>query len=437
MDCDPQKDRRTPARPWGSVCFESCFVVLVLIRLTGSGIPVAVVGPFCSRILGCSPDYLGLLLWRSYLTLALDGPLFATALVLLVRRHRQSSGSLRLPLLYCSLVLAAVMSAVWSIAPERTLLQGAELLGCSVFGAYLASHPVRVQLRFVCQALAIAAAGSIALVLFTSGGIDTQNHPGAWTGIYSQKNILGRHMSLAALTSLLLLPSSGHSRWLPRVVFPLALALVYLSDSKASIVLVVLLGLPLLVYQGVRRRHSHAVSFAWTASVVALLALVGGIGANGLLEALGRDRSLSGRVELWESLIPIAKEQIWLGYGFGAFWMNLEGPYAEVLEALQLRQPGTTWLIGHAHNGFLDLQLQLGLIGILLFVSGLGVTATRALRELGRRANLLCVWSVVFLSFLILLNCVESELLETGIYWALYTATVFSIGRLATRPDSA
>lgn len=68
--------------------------------------------------------------------------------------------------------------------------------------------------------------------------------------------------------------------------------------------------------------------------------------------ALGRDNTLTARTEIWEDLIPVAMQRPLLGHGFGGFWTPLKKSIYPAQEA---------------HNGYLEILLELGFVGLLLF----------------------------------------------------------------------
>lgn len=71
-----------------------------------------------------------------------------------------------------------------------------------------------------------------------------------------------------------------------------------------------------------------------------------------LPKLLNRSVTLTDRTQIWTSLVPYAKKHILLGYGYGGFWTT------------ELRNH----IASHAHNGYLDTILDLGLIGLFLFI---------------------------------------------------------------------
>jgi O-antigen ligase len=87
------------------------------------------------------------------------------------------------------------------------------------------------------------------------------------------------------------------------------------------------------------------------------VAFVVSAGAEELLELLGRDATLTDRTLIWELLIEFARERPWLGRGYGAFW------FSDVSLLFAAR-----WgALDHAHNGYMDLWLELGYAGVAAF----------------------------------------------------------------------
>ncbi len=100
-----------------------------------------------------------------------------------------------------------------------------------------------------------------------------------------------------------------------------------------------------------------------------------------IVRFLDRSVTLTGRVPLWKALLLIGWKQPLLGYGFGAFWLGSGQMMPIEIALMRLRFP---WA-GHAHNGFIDTWLEVGLIGLLLIVMiiflGLGRSLIKLLRS--------------------------------------------------------
>jgi O-antigen ligase len=72
---------------------------------------------------------------------------------------------------------------------------------------------------------------------------------------------------------------------------------------------------------------------------------------------LGVDPTLSGRTSVWREVIKAISEHPWLGYGFQSFWGGLTAESTRIVLTLD-------WNFGYAHNGFLEVLLQVGLVGL-------------------------------------------------------------------------
>lgn len=79
-----------------------------------------------------------------------------------------------------------------------------------------------------------------------------------------------------------------------------------------------------------------------------------------LVKLSGRDMTLTGRTLLWTELMKIAAHKPILGVGYGSFWIG------DLTHDLWTK---FIWEPGQGHNGYIDIYLELGLLGISLFVA--------------------------------------------------------------------
>ena len=139
------------------------------------------------------------------------------------------------------------------------------------------------------------------------------------------------------------------------LVLTMLVLLLVVSNSMTSLGCFVLAsGLMLVVsFPAIARRRGliHLLVFG-TISVVFLTLFVdlGGL----LLQQLGRNATLTGRTELWPALLKLDVNP-WLGTGFESFWL---GPRLQEIWSLYW------WHPTQAHNGYLEIYLTLGWIGI-------------------------------------------------------------------------
>lgn len=351
--------------------------------------------------------------------------LFAVYLVsvvlLLIRPARPLRLAAKARLLPVLLLLATV-SVLWSDTPDISLRRLVALLGSATFGLYLATRYPRVALLRVLLGVSVVAITlSIAVcVALPAYGIDEL---GVWQGLFDHKNHLGQFMALAAAAWLLHAVCFRRSR---PFALPLALvsgALVVLSRSATGIVLLAVL------------LASLAVIWLWRlaprTAAAPLVVVFLGIGAyvavqvvgssDGFLALLGKNETLTGRTQLWELVWQAIGARPWLGYGYGGFWLGFDGPSAPIWFAVG-------WSPPTAHNGFFDLLLDLGAVGLGVFALTFLVNLRRAVLLMRREPGFDAALPLLFLVFLTVSNLTESFLLaHNTLSWVWYAAITIQL----------
>ena len=120
-----------------------------------------------------------------------------------------------------------------------------------------------------------------------------------------------------------------------------------------------------------------------------------------VLEALGKDATLTGRVPLWELVDRQIADHLLLGFGYQAFWTEANPEAWAIWSKIN-------WQAPHAHNGFRDTMLSFGIGGMTLFVLML-------LRAVRQGAVLQCrdpqygwLWLNVFTVMVLVMNLTEN-----------------------------
>jgi O-antigen ligase/peptidoglycan/xylan/chitin deacetylase (PgdA/CDA1 family) len=353
---------------------------------------------------------------------------------LLLWHRRAAFHAARQSVLLWLLVGLALFSTVWSASPGLTFRRSLLLVGTTGFGVYLAARYSRAELAAMVSAV-LGAAAVLSLVfalLIPDYGLEAGFHEGAWRGIYSQKNGLGTAMALGTIIWLLL----AVYRLGPRaVVWPLlglSAALVLLSDSKTSWVVLLGLAACLPLIRTIQTRRGPGIGLALVLGGVVVPPVVAWLshGYERVLTALGRDATLTGRVEYWTMAWQAIERRPGLGYGYGAFWQGIEGPSADLVVAIGENPT-------HAHNGLLDLWLVLGLAGVLLVSCSLLVNLARAFARNVPGSGLGGAFPPIFLFFLLLSNLLESALVTyNSLLWVVYAAITIQLapGAVVHRP---
>lgn len=328
-------------------------------------------------------------------------PIYAAAIVVLAMRPWETAMALtRQPFL---LLLMAVtgLSILWSIDPGATMRRLIALYATTLTGVVLA-----VRFRWATMAEVMATAFAImTLASFLAGaflpfGRMTELFPGAWRGIWMEKNALGGNMAMAfsifAATALMV-PKRA---WLWSFFALMALALVLLSTSKTSLVSLFLGAAALGFVWVCRRGPVSATAATWAAVMGAgLLAAFLLFAADVFLGLLGKDATLTGRTQVWSAAMRQIELRPWTGYGYSAVWDDKSGwgPLAWITKEAGFRAQ-------HAHNSWLEQWLGMGLGGLiawaLFYLQTLGATLVAAFREKGAFLALpfLVIYSLVSLT---------------------------------------
>ena len=318
-----------------------------------------------------------------------------------------------------ALVGLALISALWAEDPLFAVRRAAVVAATTMFGIYFATRYRREeQVDLLCCALAVVGAMSVVMVmLFPQYGIDPTYHGSPWRGVFVHKNTLGRVMLLGAVASCCSARKSLAGRTLQFVLLAAFAALLALSRSATAVVSGAVLLVSMLTYTLLRCRLTARISIIMM--ILALLAVLIPVAKDhedALLAVVGRDSTLTGRDALWGEVILAIDQRPLLGYGFDQFWRGKEGPSEAATRAVGLVNP-------NAHNGFLEICLDLGVIGLLIFGIGFVLRYRSALSRFWVRGDRAAMWPLAYLSFLLLYNLTESTLLrENSLYWALYAA---------------
>lgn len=331
------------------------------------------------------------------------------------------------------LALLAVVSTAWSIVPSWSLRRGIALVVITVLGYYMGAMLDPAALcRLYVRAIGLMVVLSVlVIVLLPKYGISHGVHAGDWRGAFYHKNRAGEMMALAFITFAVATPAdvSRLARW---AVAAVALALLYKSHAGTAVAAVIIVVAAQAVWRCLMMRRKVIIGV--TLAGYPLVALAFGLiikYSNSLFKLLGKDATFSGRDRLWAGVLDAIRLRPILGYGYLTFWLEQGGRTILVREK-------TTFVTIHAHNGFLNLMLHLGIVGLVLFLVFLVSTMWVTITE-GRRTNSVQTrWFFSFMVLILVANLTESQILESPLIWQTLIAfyTSFSIQR-AHRFDEA
>jgi O-antigen ligase len=324
-----------------------------------------------------------------------------------------------------ALGLLAVCSALWSQDPVLSARRALPFALATIFGLYLATrHPLRRQLVLFQVAFLLLAAGSALLALgFPPLGLDASTgHHGDWQGVFTQKNACGRAMVFATAVVL----AQGPLTLRRAASLAIFLIVLGLSGSRGAWVIEALLlsfaACHALLVRVARPGRVALASLFCAGGVT--MAVLGKLYFPLLVGLVGREPTLSGRTAIWAQVWLAILKRPWLGYGFSAFWRGTKGASFDIVVALK-------FVLFHAHNGLLEVWLELGAAGLLLLL----LSYLRGWQQLWpllwtrhRVDGGTTAWPMFVLVLIVAYDFDENTLLSfNGLFWVLYVHALVSI----------
>lgn len=337
----------------------------------------------------------------------------------------------RYRILLVILLLGTLVSVGWSVDLALSAERTVHLLGSSVIAIYLGFMvPLLTILRISAGVLGFIMIGSLlAAVGMPDLGIENYEGQLVWKGILNSKNSLG---FWSAISVLLFLTLSDSVNTLLTKLLCYGLALVSLvvlimSDSATSLLAMVVAGsLSLYLYLAFRFQLGFA---RMAVMAVLFIGLIGIVFTNiDTAELLGRSGDLTGRGEVWAQTWKLIMERPLTGYGYGALWFPND-------ESIWIQQRFTdfTWVVYHAHNGFLQVASEVGLplsvIALLMVVQQL-IEIFYCQYE---RQQVGVLFVLAFVITFLISNFSEARfLVNRELYWIFFIALPISMLRQIT-----
>jgi exopolysaccharide production protein ExoQ len=296
--------------------------------------------------------------------------IIAACMMFVLQRHRSVRRmSMQMKLITSFPVLALLLFPM-SQQPSRTISSGALLMAGVLLLYYIMcrySLDQVLELLLVLGTVTIVASIMFALALPQYGLDQMGEHSEAWKGIFSAKNYLG-NMALFFLTVAVSFRGRTpflRSLRLSQIMFCLiAIALSRAATAWLLTAIYIVLLTVMKALHGFRKRDYFVVCLVL---LVLFSAVVGTIviWPEFLVTMLGKDLTLTGRTGIWDAVTDSIAKRPLLGYGYQAFWLGLEGESYRVILAV-------SWVLAQAQNGFLDVMLEMGMLGlaIVLLVFG-------------------------------------------------------------------
>jgi O-antigen ligase len=323
------------------------------------------------------------------------------------------------------LLILILLSAFWSETPDITFRLSLVIVAVSGLAAHIARHYTWTEIAKILRLLilGIAVVSLLMLIINPSIALYGKGLSGLLPFPIRFGNLLA--LGLALWTDYVI---KNRKQWLfcTAVIGIQTVLLVLTNSTQALITAMFMLSVVLMFHFSSRFSFKYlTVIFPVYASLALLTTYVVNEQSTAVLAAFGKDPGLTGRTEFWSQLIDRLSHRWVLGYGVSGFWQPWRGgsnPANGIANANGFIPP-------HAHNGFLDLALSLGSVGLLLFSLVLLISFGQLLIIFLRKSQKSdLVIPLILLLFVILSNVSETQLLGDTYVWYLFILTSVRLG---------
>jgi len=316
--------------------------------------------------------------------------------------------------------LMEVLSAFWSEVPLISLrrsIQQVIVIFCVLTPFLLGIDREQILFR-VCAVLGF-------IMIVNALFIPVLGIPDfGYKGVFPQKNLLGQVSVMACFFSIYTATRTLNKQRLIFVgIAVLSILLIVISRSKTSLAL--LLVVPILSYSLVSWVRAHDFLLRWVLMLMVVLMICVFISASitipfdvyDISNVLFHDSTFTGRTVIWKFAGHYINQAPWLGYGYGSFW--------GVGSATNAIGEGFIGALLQAHDGYVDIVLDLGYVGLSVAIIFIFALVNSILALVKFDLNIALLMLSIFL-FVLLDNTMESSLFRS--YVPLWVAVLLCSG---------
>ena len=327
-------------------------------------------------------------------------------------------------------MLYAAASVSWSVVPERSThavyIMVASSLTASIFAVIRPPKTIfRILFGFTLLVLILSL-----LTILISPEIGIHPDPvwrGAWRGIFVHKNDFGALMALGnglALLSFVAAIEKQHKRAALLFYF-FTLFLAIMSRSATALILwFVLNGLTAAYFAWIKwGAKLRGKSFAYSVGILAGLASAGAFSIFAIFKLTGKNLNLTGRIPLWSTLLEnVISKRPWFGYGLETLWS-----FPEFQKwASKAAGWGDEIVVVNGHNGYMDILLYLGVVGLFVLCVVLVQGVVRAVLRATTGRTWLNFFPLLALVYFLVANMTIDYMLEfESFHWMVLVAILF------------
>lgn len=287
-------------------------------------------------------------------------------LYVLMDLRNVAAAFLRMPVLVFLTTACCLLSVLVSIDPAGSIrgLLAAGLITAGTLSYRLKFGTLKTMETLAAFFVILALANVAYTVLFPQYAVMRGSYAGMVKGMHYHKNGLGQTTAIGLIFVLNFWKMGFDLRYrsiIGMFAVVCSIALILLARSSTAVVLAMIGygGVFFLRHiQNIKTPLARLSIFVMTLFTLAALSTVYMFIAEAIAAAFDKDVTLSGRSGIWEQLLPLIGERPLLGYGFAMF--RDPDVIATYVNA--------TWIVRSVHNSYLELALNIGIVGATCFV---------------------------------------------------------------------
>ncbi len=359
--------------------------------------------------------------------------LLAIGIVILIGRRQQVAKLLGKNKLLLLFFFYCAVSVLWSDYTFVAFKRWIKSLGDLVFVliVFTELEPAAALRRLLLRAGFVLVPLSVLFIKYY-GSLGRMYNQWTWlpayTGVTDNKNELGILCLMFGLGSVWRLldliqnrtETHRARRMLPHcVLLAMVFWLFWMANSLTSLACFILAAAVMVTtsFRVIARRPAVVHILVAGVICVAFYAL---FLSKGMVESLGRDPTLTGRTVIWDVVLSVRGNAL-VGTGFESFWLG-----KRLHKVWELTMPG----LQEAHNGYLELYLNLGWIGVI-FLAGLIINGYRNVIAAFSRDPATANLKLAFFVVAIVYNFTEAGFRETTLVWIFFLVATFAVPRTA------
>jgi exopolysaccharide production protein ExoQ len=287
-----------------------------------------------------------------------------TVIFIVVAKKKMFWNNLMHPKVYIVYLLLTLflLSSFWSINSFVTFRRSSALLLSYVaMTGVLSSLSEESMIKSFRIFFSIIILSTFFIFIISPDSVLTNRHQhfGAWAGPFSHHNTFGRIAALSAIFWFMHRKSFSRMHYSTMMTI-LSLIGLYLSNSEGAWIFFIAAVVILLFIHLYQKGKNIFVLYFYSLLVLSIIII---LQVELFLDVFNKSSDLTGRIFLWQKALSDLAHQPFLGFGYGVYWdyntssLNSLTPEIELL-----------WDAPHSHNGYIEVALAGGIVGLLLYL---------------------------------------------------------------------